>query len=56
MKDPLNIEQLRRQRTAIKKKLERMVRDGASAEEFGKMEKYLKLLDRRIEIQTDVRC
>lgn len=43
-----NLEQLRRQRSAVKKTLERMVRDGAGAAEFQKMERYLKLIDREI--------
>lgn len=48
-----SIDQLRRQRAEVKKTIERMLRDGAGAEEFQKMERYLKLLDRQIGMGTD---
>ena len=47
--DPLNLEQLKRLRIAVKKKLEDLVRKGESPDEVRKVEKYLKLIDRRIE-------
>lgn len=54
--DPLTIDQLRRQRSAVKKKLEDLARKGASPEELRKVEKYMKLLDKRIDrIETPVR-
>lgn len=49
MKDTLTIDQLKIQRAATKKRLEIMVRSGASAAEVKKAEDYLKLLDKRIE-------
>lgn len=49
MADVLTLEQLRRQRKAVVKKLEKMAREHAPIEEFTKAEKYLKFLDRRIE-------
>ena len=49
MKDPMNHDQLKAQRTAFKKKIEEMVRKGAPADEVKKAEDYLKLLDKRIE-------
>ena len=48
MKDPLNIEQLKAQRTAVKKKIEDMMRKGAAPAEVKKAEDYMKLLDLRI--------
>ena len=59
MADVLTVEQLKNRRAAVKKTLESMVRAGAGADEFSNMEKYLKLLDKRIEraeqVQTKVR-
>lgn len=59
MGDVLTLEQLKHQRKTVVKKLEKMAREHAPIEEFTKTEKYLKLLDRRIEkaerAQTDVR-
>lgn len=59
MADVLTLEQLKHQRKTVVKKLEKMAREHAPIEEFTKTEKYLKLLDRRIEkaehAQTDVR-
>ena len=49
MKDTLTIDQLKIQRAATKKRLEIMVRAGAEKAEVEKVEKYLKLLDKRIE-------
>ena len=50
--DPLNNEQLRRLRKAVKQKLEDIVRKGGSHEDLRKIEKYLKLIDKRIERST----
>ena len=52
MADVLTLEQLRRQRKAVVKKLEKMAREHAPIGEFTKTEKYLKLLDKRIERAT----
>lgn len=49
MADVLTLEQLRRQRKDVVKKLEKMAREHAPIGEFTKTEKYLKLLDKRIE-------
>lgn len=49
MADVLTLEQLRRQRKVVVKKLETMAREHAPISEFTKTEKYLKLLDKRIE-------
>ena len=49
MKDPLNLDQLKKQRSAVKKKIEDLARRGAEKAEIEKAEKYLKLLDKRIE-------
>ena len=49
MKDPLNLDQLKKQRAAVKKKIEDLARRGAEKAEIEKAEKYMKLLDKRIE-------
>ena len=49
MADALTLEQLQLHRKAVVKKLETMSREHAPISEFTKTEKYLKLLDKRIE-------
>ena len=49
MADGLTLEQLQLHRKAVVKKLEMMARKHAPISEFEKAEKYLKLLDKRIE-------
>ena len=47
--DPLNNDQLHKQRKAVKQKMEDLARKGGSPDDLRKVEKYLKLIDRRIE-------
>lgn len=48
MNDPRTLKKLQKQRAALKKKMEDIVRTGAGREEFSKIEEYLKMLDKRI--------
>lgn len=52
MADALTLEQLQLRRKVVVKKLEKMAREHAPISEFTKAEKYLKLLDKRIERAT----